>query len=142
MINAMTMLLQGQSQNPKKSLGLTFTKVAALKSTKAKSALMTEEEAAQWLNISTPTLRRIRKAGEITFCKLHGCIRYSVEQLQDYVKSVSKKTCQSHASESDLIGLASASVHPHITPLGSMTELVKQSAVALAQATLGKPKES
>jgi excisionase family DNA binding protein len=51
--------------------------------------LMTEAEAADFLRISHPTLKRFRYKGKIKFYKIGVLIRYSEFQLKDFLNSCS-----------------------------------------------------
>lgn len=52
--------------------------------------LITEREAAGRLGISSKTLCRLRKRGEIAFVKIGHSIRYSPDALHQLVASLSK----------------------------------------------------
>ena len=49
------------------------------------SLLLTEIQAAKRLNLSSKTLSKIRKRGEIHFVKVGRAIRYDVEAIVDWI---------------------------------------------------------
>ena len=49
------------------------------------SLLLTEIQAAKRLNLSSKTLSKIRKRGEIHFVKVRRAIRYDVEAILDWI---------------------------------------------------------
>ncbi len=50
--------------------------------------LMTEPQAAALLNINPRTLRKVRKLGQIAFVRIGRCVRYSPQEVADYVGRV------------------------------------------------------
>lgn len=48
--------------------------------------LLTEEELAQRLKVSTRTLRNERKEGRLAFVRIRGAIRYAPEDVIEYLK--------------------------------------------------------
>jgi excisionase family DNA binding protein len=48
--------------------------------------LLTEREAAELLQISISTLRRMRQAGEIKYVLIGSLIRYRVQDIEEVVK--------------------------------------------------------
>lgn len=48
--------------------------------------LLTEAEAAARLRVCTKTLRKERKAGRLTFILIRGAIRYSPEDIADFIE--------------------------------------------------------
>ena len=50
--------------------------------------LMTESDAAEYLNLAVSTLRRWRWAGrDVPFIKIGGCVRYDVNDLDAYIEA-------------------------------------------------------
>ena len=57
--------------------------------------LLNEKEAAKLLNLSVKTLQRYRLyGGGPQFIKINKSVRYSVEQIEEYLKPRVKNTCQ------------------------------------------------
>lgn len=50
--------------------------------------LLTEDEAAQAMRLCTRTLRNARKSGQLRYILIGRAVRYTVEDLQDYVDSL------------------------------------------------------
>ncbi|HOP21093.1 MAG TPA: helix-turn-helix domain-containing protein, partial [Amphiplicatus sp.] len=60
---------------------------------------MTEREAAERLGISSCTLQRLRRAGEIAYLKIGGrLVRYTEKQIADYLEAA---TCRETNNLSD-----------------------------------------
>jgi excisionase family DNA binding protein len=57
--------------------------------------LLKTEDVAKQLSVSEDTVSRLRKTGKIGYCKIGGQIRFKVEHLEEYLRSVEKH--ESHA---------------------------------------------
>lgn len=102
---------------------------------KLDSPYKTEADAATFLSFSVSKLRRLRKSGAISFILSGRSIRYTVNQLEKYMKSVSKQTCVFPVLKSKAITSQNVT-KVHSTLLhGTTPEAVKLAAVHLAQQT-------
>ncbi|WP_423785769.1 helix-turn-helix domain-containing protein [Gimesia maris] len=63
--------------------------------------LLTERQASELLNCCERTVARMRQAGEIPVVKLRGAIRYSREDLLNYIKAESKTVSAEDSPEMD-----------------------------------------
>ncbi len=57
--------------------------------------LVSPRQAARMLAICERTLYTLTKAGEIPAVRIGRCVRYSVTELQEWVRRGSKKKCES-----------------------------------------------
>jgi hypothetical protein len=112
--------------------------VGLLRRLKVASKLLKEEAAARWLGISKFTLQRIRKRQEISFCEVSGSVRYTIEQLEDYIRSVSKPSCQKDDFKLGSTGSPTGPAPKIGTQPTSMIAPDKQSAHLLAQGIFSK----
>lgn len=121
---------------------LTFITKALAKRSKSTSIFLTEKEAAKWIGRSVFTLARMRKRGEIGFAKIGNSVRYTVEDLETYIQSVSKLPCQQTVSKSENTISPSTKAPPFGKPLGTTPIPDKQSAYLLAQKTFKTPRSA
>ena len=104
--------------------------------------LMKEQRAALELDISIDTLQRIRKRGEISFRKVGSRYRYTPKDLLEYLEN-QRTPCQKNVSvkSADSGSPTEPEARSGISH-GSIPQLDKQNAAALASQTFGKPKSS
>src|SRR5690606_16500367 len=101
--------------------------------------LLSEAKAARRLGVSSYTIQRFRKRGEIGFCQIGSAIRYTEKQIDEFIAKASKALCQENDSSSATIGSPSALVQQTGTQPTSTSVPGKQSAHLLAQAIFSKP---
>lgn len=58
----------------------------------AAPALLTEDEAAQALKVCTRTLRQARKDGRLTFVLIGRCVRYTMDDLENFIATSRQDT--------------------------------------------------
>ena len=99
--------------------------------------LLTEDEAASYLGVSVPTLRRWREAGAIGFFRVGKKPKYTVQDLQTYLD---KNRCPPKDLKSADTGLSAAKGRRTGRGLGGTKE--RSSVLALAHRILNAPSES
>jgi excisionase family DNA binding protein len=104
--------------------------------------LMTEKEAAAILGMSSDTIQRIRKRGEIAFRKIGGRFKYTMSDLAEYLENQRVAPCQRMENSAKLraSGYRNAPARPSGTPLGSTPIPDKHDALRLAQTIFSAPK--
>lgn len=98
--------------------------------------LFSESEAARQLGISVNTLRGIRQRGEIRCRRVGKRARYTLEDLERYLEGGWTD------SKSETTGSQSAEDQTSGVERGSVVNLDRHAAAALAQRTFGKPNSS
>ena len=100
----------------------------------------TEAEAADILDVSVPTLRRIRDRGEIAYIRVsQRSIRYFGLHLCEYFLSKVEAVICQETSNSDSSAAMPGSQSNPAAPHGTSQKLSGEDALASAQRILGKP---
>jgi excisionase family DNA binding protein len=98
--------------------------------------LLSERESAAALGVSIETLRRLRRAGAITFTRIGGRIRYTEDHLLAYIEKETRacrENPQTDPARSGISGSADGPTPPPGAAPGSIHNLDRQSAHRLAQ---------
>jgi len=103
----------------------------------------TEAEAADILDVSVPTLRRIRERGEIAYIRVsERRIRYFGLHLCEYFLSKVETVICQETSSSDSKSAMPRSQSSPAAPHGASQKMSGEDALASAQRILGKPPKS
>ncbi|MPY72891.1 MAG: helix-turn-helix domain-containing protein [Alphaproteobacteria bacterium] len=106
--------------------------------------LMTEGDAAAALGVSIDTMQRLRKRQAIRYRRIGGRIRYTPEDLVDFINASTVERCESETrdfSRSGDIGSASGATARHTTPRGS-TKRSAEPVEPPLRLTISKPPKS
>lgn len=66
---------------------------------KANERLVSEREAAAYLGISRITLLRARQAGRVRFFRIGTAVRYSLDQLQEFLTTCERNGVEARVRE-------------------------------------------
>lgn len=122
---------QRQRKKPSRSFGAW--------SRAGETLLLSEAKAARRLGVSSYTMQRFRKRGEIGFCQIGSAIRYTEKQISEFIEKASKASCQENDFNSATIGFPSVPVQQIGMQPTSTSVPDKQSVHHLAQAIFSKP---
>lgn len=134
MVTAMS-LLEKQSVVPASKCKWSWLSKVAKTKPKLSSPYKTERETAEFLNFSVSKLRRLRKAGAIGCNISVRTIRYTPDQIEEFVKSMSQKTCPAPDLKLKAIGFQSGKEVHSTMQHGMKKEAIKLAVVHLAQQT-------
>lgn len=100
--------------------------------------LLSESQAADKLGVSIATMQRMRKRGDIAWRQIGGRVRYTIDDVRDYIEGARRCANDGDRARSETSGFPSGPTPTLGASLGSIQLPDRQSANQLARQIFGR----